>query len=123
MISGGYARASLGYQTWRMAVNYAIPLITDVKCAALLIESLRRIKGQPLMKPYNYCLKASRMITMPGLIDVHVHMRDPGETHKEDFASSTAAALAGGVTLVSVMPNTNPPVIDKESFGLALQAK
>ncbi|GFT04195.1 CAD protein [Nephila pilipes] len=121
MHSGGYARASHGYQTRRMAVNYAIPLITDVKCAKLLIESLRRIKGQPLMKPYIDCLTASRMITLPGLIDVHVHMRDPGATYKEDFASGTAAALAGGVTLVCVMPNTNPPVIDKESFGLALQ--
>ncbi|GIY47152.1 CAD protein [Caerostris extrusa] len=118
---GGYARASHGYQTRRMAVNYAIPLITDVKCAKLLIESLHNIKNQPLMKPYIDCLTVSRMATLPGLIDVHVHLRDPGATHKEDFASGTAAALAGGVTLVCAMPNTHPPVIDKESFSLALQ--
>ncbi|GIY55598.1 CAD protein [Caerostris darwini] len=118
---GGYARASHGYQTRRMAVNYAIPLITDVKCAKLLIESLHNIKNQPLMKPYIDCLTVSRMATLPGLIDVHVHLRDPGATHKEDFASGTAAALAGGVTLVCAMPNTTPPVIDKESFSLALQ--
>ncbi|XP_054723164.1 CAD protein-like [Uloborus diversus] len=121
MHSGGYARASHGYQTRRMAVNYAIPLITDVKCAKLLIESLYRIRGEPPVKPYIDCLTASRMVTLPGLIDVHVHMRDPGATHKEDFASGTAAALAGGVTLVCVMPNTNPPVTDKDSFNLALQ--
>ncbi|XP_035222284.1 CAD protein-like isoform X1 [Stegodyphus dumicola] len=119
--SGGYARASHGYQTRRMALNYAIPLITDVKCAKLLIESLHRIKGEPLVKPYIDCLTASRMVTLPGLIDIHVHMREPGAAYKEDFASGTAAALAGGVTLVCAMPNTNPPVIDKDSLTLALQ--
>ena len=43
----------------------------------------------------------------------------PGQTHKEDFASCTAAALAGGVTLIGAMPNTHPPIIDKESLALA----
>lgn len=75
------------------------------------------------MKPYIDCMTASRMVTLPGLIDVHVHLRDPGATHKEDFASGTAAALAGGITLVCVMPNTNPPVTDKESLNLALQVR
>ena len=56
---------------------------------------------------------------MPGLIDVHVHLREPGATHKEDFNSGTAAALAGGVTMVLAMPNTNPPIVDKASFALA----
>ena len=46
---------------------------------------------------------------LPGLIDVHVHLRTPGGEHKEDYASGTAAALAGGVTCVLDMPNTNPP--------------
>ena len=54
-----------------------------------------------------------------GLIDVHVHMREPGATHKEDFSSGTAAALAGGITMVLAMPNTNPPIIDKASLALA----
>lgn len=52
------------------------------------------------------------MIKLPGLIDPHVHLREPGATHKEDWASGTAAALAGGYTLVLAMPNTQPPVID-----------
>ena len=55
----------------------------------------------------------------PGLIDVHVHVRDPGQTYKEDFASCTAAALAGGVTLIGAMPNTRPAIVDKESLALA----
>jgi dihydroorotase-like cyclic amidohydrolase len=48
-------------------------------------------------------------IRLPGLIDVHVHLREPGYTYKEDFYSGTAAALAGGVTTVLDMPNTTPP--------------
>lgn len=46
-------------------------------------------------------------------------MREPGQTHKEDFQSCTAAALAGGVTLIGAMPNTRPAVVDKESLALA----
>ena len=62
------------------------------------------------------------MIRLPGLIDVHVHLREPGATHKEDFDSGTAAALAGGVTTVLAMPNTRPPLVDKASFRSALDA-
>ena len=53
-----------------------------------------------------------------GLIDVHVHLREPGATHKEDFNSGTAAALAGGVTMILAMPNTNPPIVGRQSFSL-----
>lgn len=51
-----------------------------------------------------------------GFIDEHVHSRDPGLTHKEDFAHSTRSAAAGGVTTVLEMPNSVPPVIDAASF-------
>ena len=50
----------------------------------------------------------STPITFPGLIDCHVHFREPGLEHKEDMESGAAAALAGGVTTVCEMPNTNP---------------
>lgn len=55
---------------------------------------------------------------MTGLVDTHVHVREPGQTHKEDFASCTAAALAGGVTLIGCMPNTLPPTVDNESLSI-----
>ena len=58
---------------------------------------------------------------LPGLIDPHVHLREPGATHKEDWDSGTAAALAGGFTQVLAMPNTQPPVTDDESLMQALQ--
>ena len=53
---------------------------------------------------------------LPGLIDVHVHLRDPGGTHKEDFHTGTQAALAGGVTAVLDMPNNSPPTTDGETL-------
>jgi dihydroorotase len=56
-------------------------------------------------------------IRLPGLIDAHVHLREPGYTHKEDFYTGTAAALAGGVTAVLDMPNTNPPTDTPERFA------
>jgi dihydroorotase-like cyclic amidohydrolase len=61
-------------------------------------------------------------ITLPGLVDVHTHMRDPGQTHKEDWSTGTAAALAGGFTTVLAMPNTNPPVVDAASLDGAYAA-
>ena len=51
---------------------------------------------------------ASGMIVAPGFIDLHVHLREPGQEHKETIASGCAAAVAGGFTSVCPMPNTNP---------------
>ena len=53
-------------------------------------------------------LDASGLVVAPGLIDIHVHLREPGQTHKETIASGTAAAAAGGFTAVAAMPNTSP---------------
>ncbi|MBQ8122080.1 MAG: dihydroorotase [Ruminococcus sp.] len=54
------------------------------------------------------------LVLMPSLFDMHVHLRDPGFTHKEDVLTGCAAALAGGVTGVLAMPNTKPPCDDPE---------
>ena len=62
------------------------------------------------------------MLKLPGLIDPHVHLREPGQTHKEDWESGTSAALAGGLTLVLAMPNTRPPIFDSATLDLALEA-
>ena len=53
-------------------------------------------------------IDAAGMIVAPGLIDVHVHLREPGQTYKESIATGTAAAAAGGFTSVVAMPNTVP---------------
>ncbi|MCX6768920.1 MAG: dihydroorotase [Candidatus Micrarchaeota archaeon] len=59
-------------------------------------------------------IDASGYLVLPGLIDSHVHLRDPGATHKEDFHSGTRAAIAGGITTVLDMPNNNPPTTTLE---------
>ena len=55
-------------------------------------------------------IDARGLIVCPGLIDVHVHLREPGNEEDETIATGAAAALAGGVTSVACMPNTNPPI-------------
>ncbi len=62
------------------------------------------------------------MIKLPGLIDPHVHVREPGQTHKEDWNTATQAALAGGFTAILAMPNTNPPIFDRDTLNLGLGA-
>ncbi len=59
---------------------------------------------------------------LPALIDPHVHVREPGQTHKEDWDTATQAALAGGVTTILAMPNTKPPIFDAATLDLALGA-
>lgn len=59
-------------------------------------------------------LDASGWLVCPGLLDIHVHLREPGQTHKETIATGTAAAAAGGFTFVACMPNTRPPLDDPD---------
>lgn len=58
----------------------------------------------------------SKIIRLPGLIDVHVHLREPGATQKEDFATGTKAAIAGGYTLVLDMPNNPVPTVTPQAL-------
>jgi carbamoyl-phosphate synthase/aspartate carbamoyltransferase/dihydroorotase len=62
------------------------------------------------------------MIRLPGLIDPHVHVREHGQTHKDDWDTATQADLAGGVTTILGMPNTKPPIFDNSTLDLALNA-
>ena len=55
-------------------------------------------------------------VVFPGLIDIHVHFRDPGETYKEDIYSGASAAAKGGYTTVVMMPNSNPPMDSEETI-------
>ncbi len=64
----------------------------------------RRISASP-----DELIKAANLLVIPGLVDAHVHLRDMGLSHKENFTSGTSAAAAGGVTTVLDMPNTLPP--------------
>ena len=62
-------------------------------------------------------IDASGLVVAPGLIDVHVHLREPGGEHKETIASGARAAVAGGFTAVVAMPNTDPPIDSPATVG------
>ena len=57
-----------------------------------------------------------KLLRLPGLIDIHVHFRDPGQTYKEDFYTGTCSALAGGVTVVFDMPNNIRSIFTQEDL-------
>ena len=61
-------------------------------------------------------------LIVPGFVDVHVHLREPGFLYKETVESGTRAAAHGGYTAICAMPNLNPPPSTKESLSLELQA-
>jgi dihydroorotase len=63
----------------------------------------------------------SGLVICPGLIDMHVHLREPGQEHKETVATGTAAAVAGGFTAVACMPNTSPVNDNAGVTGYILQ--
>jgi len=76
---------------------------------------------EPNLPKAEKTIDACGCLTLPGVIDVHVHFREPGLTHKEDFLSGSMAAVAGGVTTVADMPNTNPPTLDPESLKVKVE--
>src|SRR5205807_8553122 len=63
-------------------------------------------------------LDVSGMVVCPGLIDLHVHLREPGQTAKETIATGTAAAARGGFTSVVCMPNTSPAIDNAGTVAL-----
>lgn len=84
--------------------------------AQLVIESdkITKISTESISSNGIEVLDVSGMIISPGFIDLHVHLRDPGQEYKEDIRSGTEAAAAGGFTSVCCMPNTKP-VNDNEA--------
>lgn len=66
-------------------------------------------------------LNAEGLVVAPGLVDVHVHFRDPGFTHKEDIFTGAKAAAKGGFTTVVLMGNTKPPVDNEKTLAYVLE--
>lgn len=77
--------------------------------------------GAELPAMGNQTLDADGLCLAPGLVDMHVHLRDPGLTYKEDIESGCEAAAAGGVTSVAAMPNTLPAADSPETIRYILQ--
>ena len=84
----------------------------------LLVDGKVAQMGENISAPDDAEVRdVANMIVTPGLIDVHVHLREPGGEHKETIASGARAAAAGGFTAVCAMPNTDPPIDDPASVG------
>ncbi len=79
----------------------------DILISAGKIQSM----GEDIKPTNEKVIDCVGQIILPGLIDAHVHMREPGLTQKEDFSTGSAAAAAGGVTTFLDMPNTRPPTL------------
>lgn len=80
----------------------------DATMDLLLVDGLIAQVGENLPIEDSQVLEATGKIVVPGLIDMHVHLREPGYEHKETIATGVRAAAAGGFTSVACMPNTNP---------------
>ena len=91
--------------------------------ADVLVENGRIAKvGADLPSEGAKVIDAAGKIVTPGLLDMHVHLREPGQEAKEDFVSGTRAAAAGGFTTVATMPNTNP-VVDNAHLVRSLRKR
>ncbi|MBR6996787.1 MAG: dihydroorotase [Ruminococcus sp.] len=94
------------------AVDTALDTVTDVLIRDGVIAKL----GNGITESTEQVIDGTGLVLMPSLFDMHVHFRDPGQTHKEDILTGCAAALAGGVTGVLAMPNTKPPCDSPETI-------
>ena len=87
----------------------------------LLADGLVARIGENLDAPEGAeTVDAAGLVVAPGLIDVHVHLREPGQEHKETIRSGARAAAAGGFTTVVAMPNTDTPIDNPASVGFVL---
>ena len=89
------------------------------KVCDILIED-NRIKSIGTFDSADKVIDCRGYIAAPGLVDMHVHLRDPGQTHKEDIITGCNAAAAGGVTSLLAMPNTNPVTDNKDTIKYIL---
>ena len=83
----------------------------DAKSDVVVEDGKIAVIGKAAAFKADETLDAAGLVVAPGLIDVHVHLREPGDEHKEDIKSGTLSAASGGFSLVVCHPNTNP-VID-----------
>ncbi|MBQ6132237.1 MAG: amidohydrolase family protein, partial [Selenomonadaceae bacterium] len=117
-------------QTWQFKNNFKSLLLRGGRVvdpannfdgvADVLIVDGKIAKVAPDIKfPAQIEFDAAGKIVTPGLIDMHVHLREPGQEAKEDFLSGAKAAAAGGFTTVATMPNTYP-VVDNAALVRAM---
>ena len=96
-------------------------IIKDGKIKKILKKAEASEVQEALPETGEEVIDASGLIVAPGLIDVHVHFRDPGLTYKEDIETGAAAAKAGGFTTVVMMGNTKPVIDNEETLRYVLE--
>jgi dihydroorotase len=112
----------------KRAVNLIVDLVLHnakayvhgklVDCSLSVDEGrIVKIGKEATMPKADSALDLRDLVVLPGLIDVHVHLRDEGKARKEDFYTGTAAAAAGGITTVLDMPNNDPVTMNVETLG------
>ena len=95
--------------------------VMDGTLDVLLKDGLIVSVGDAISAPEDArTIDCTGLLVTPGLIDVHVHLREPGGEHKETIATGARSAAAGGFTAVCAMPNTDPPLDDPASVGWVL---
>jgi len=85
-------------------------------CIAIEDDKILKLGTETQMPKADITLDLGGLLVLPGLIDVHVHLRDGGKAYKEDFFTGTAAAAAGGFTTLLDMPNNVPVTMDAETL-------
>ncbi|NQT94832.1 MAG: dihydroorotase [Candidatus Omnitrophica bacterium] len=94
----------------------------DGICDILIEGSKISAVAKDIKQKAKQVIEAKGKIVMPGLVDMHVHLREPGREDKETIKSGTEAALKGGVTTLLAMPNTSPPIDSIENIRLLKKA-
>ena len=90
----------------------------DAPAAVLVIDGRIEAVGADVEAPDGAeSIDATGLTVSPGLIDVHVHLREPGGERKETIATGSRAAVAGGFTTIWAMPNTDPPIDSPAAVG------
>jgi dihydroorotase len=90
----------------------------DDRADLLVVDGRVAEVGRDLTVPEDgTVVDVSGRVVAPGFVDLHVHLREPGDEHKETIASGARAAVAGGFTSICAMPNTRPPVDDPAAVG------
>ncbi len=87
----------------------------DAEGSILVEDGKLRAVGGPAPAKADRAIDAKGLLAVPGLVDMHVHLRDPGREDKETIATGAEAAIAGGFTSIACMPNTAPP-LDHEAL-------
>lgn len=93
--------------------------LADTRVRDVLVEGeMIAAVGEDLESGGEEILDVDEKLLLPGMVDVHVHFREPGASHKETWGSGSRSAAAGGVTTVVDQPNTDPPTTDRFGFEM-----